>query len=202
MSPFLPLVHAAETAADLSYGARDKRAAYLAWLYPGDAAADAADMGSKQYACLLHARACLRACDLEGEVSYHGKTVDLLRCAYAPYIGQIEGMLETLARARGWYETTDLHEVRPADILIVGYGGSAPKDPTEYARWKATWGGVAHGMVVTAVDGKTIFHTDGGQKDVRNAGRGTAILRCESQLSVRGTQAWIDGRRVRCRIRL
>lgn len=197
-----PLIEAAESAADLSYGDPATRARYLAWLYPGDTPHDANDMGKGQYACLLHARACLRACDLEGEVSYRGRTVDLLRCSYKAYIGQIEGMLETLARARGWYETTDLHDVRPADILIVGYGGQAPKDPTEYARWKATWGGVAHGMVVTATDGATIYHTDGGQTDVRNAGRGTAILRCESQLDVRGTQAWIDGRRIRWRLRL
>ena len=202
MSPFYPLIHAADSAAGLCYGDPAKREAYLAWQYPGDTAFAADDMGRGQYGCLLHARACLRACDLDGEADYHGKRIDLLRCAYFPLIGQIEGMLETLARARGWYSTTDLHDIRPADILLVGYGGQAPKDPAERARWKATWGGVTHGMVATAIDDNFLLSVDGGQLDEDNPPHGSAIAQCESRVEMRGTQVWIDGRRLRCRIRV
>lgn len=187
MSPFYPLIHAAETAADLSYGDPKKRADYLAWLYPGDTPAHAAEMGASQYGCLLHARACLRACGLEGEVSYHGKTVDLLRCAYAPLIGQIGPMLLTLARTRGWLQSNsdDLHDIRPADIVIVGEGTTT------------------HGLVVVATDGATIHSIDGGQTDPRNGGRGTAIRRCQRTIGTRaGRGVYLGDREVQWRIRL
>jgi hypothetical protein len=192
MAPFYPLIHAAESAVDLSYGDPATRDRYLAWLYPGDTPAHADEMGSQQYGCLLHARASLRACDLEGEVSYNGRTVDLLRCAYAPRIGQIGPMLLTLATVRGWLESNpdDLHDVRPADILIVGEGSQT------------------HGLVVTAVDGATIYSVDGGQDDWGNLkpnGKpyGTAIRRCQRTIGTRaGRGVWLGDREIKWRIRL
>ena len=185
MAPFYPLISAATAAAGLSYGDPATRAAYLARQYPGDTPDDARSMGSSQYGCLLHARACLREAGLDGTCLYRGKEIDVLRCAYAPYIGQIQGLIETLARHHGWYATDDLADVQPADLLVVGEGTST------------------HGLVVVGTDGATVYSVDGGQTDPQNAPHGTAIKACQRTLGARAGQGvWLGDRRVQCRIRL
>lgn len=174
---------AAETAVDLTYGDPETRARYLAWLYPGDTEAHARDMGSRQYGCLLHARACLREAGLDGTCRFGGREIDVLRCAYAPLLGQIGPMLQTLAMAHGWLETTDLLTVQPADILLIGEGMQT------------------HGVVVVGVDGSTVHAVDGGQTDPMNGGRGTAIRRVVRTIGSRNGRVWLGDREVKWRIR-
>lgn len=183
MSPNLLVIQAAESAVDLTYGDPETRPRYLAWTLPTDTPFDANDIGSKRYLCLLHARACLREAGLDGTCLYNGREIDVLRCAYAPLVGQIGPMLWTLAKARGWLETKDLLDVQPGDILVIGEGTKT------------------HGVVVVGVDGSAVHAVDGGQVDAMNGGRGTAIRRCVRTIGSRNGQVWLGDKEVKWRIR-
>jgi hypothetical protein len=181
--PNVQVSYAAEEAVDLSYGDHETRARYLDWLYPADTPEHAKDMGSKQYGCLLHARACLREAGLDGSCRFGGREIDVLRCAYQPLMGQVAGMLQTLGMARGWLSTKDLIDVQPADILLIGDGAQT------------------HGVVVVGVDGSTVHAVDGGQTDVMNGGKGTAIRRCVRTIGSRNGRVYLGDREIKWRIR-
>lgn len=197
----------------LSYGNLTTRLPYLKHCYGGDVTpqgnpnADAQSMGSGQYACQLHQRGVLAEDEVDGMIVYRGKEVDILRCAYAPYIGQIDAMLQALGKARGLLVTGGdaLGDIQPADLVTIGMGGKAPDDPAEKARWLAEWGGVAHGVFVTGVRGTTILCTDGGQQDPANVPHGTAIANCERYLVKRTNGWWLadahGAKRINWRIR-
>lgn len=179
------IAQAAEARAGLSYSS--DRKAYAAWLFPTDTPAQADEMASSLYACLLHVRACLREVGLDGTCHYRGALVDVLREPYALHLGDIGPMLVTLARERGWYSSAeaDLLDLQAGDAVIVGTGTST------------------HGLVVTGFDGSTIYSVDGGQTDAGNHFRGTAILACKRPLWRRDVPGvYLGDRRVQCRIRL
>jgi hypothetical protein len=173
-----------------SYGEKATRADYLDICYPGDAGPDAQDMGSKQSACMLFVRGLLAHDEVDGTIDYHGRTVDILRAPYKDYLGQIEGMMEAFARARGLYrnDQESLADLEPGDFVVIGYGGSAPVDATARAAWEKTWGGLAHGLLVTGNEGGMISSVDGGQSDMRNGGASTAIA-----ARVRRMDRWSNG---------
>jgi hypothetical protein len=203
----------ASTCNGLSYGNKITRVAYLQHQYNGDVDAkgnpnaNAYSMGSGQYGCQLHQRGALAHADVDGMIVYRGKSVDILRCPYADYIGQIDEMMQAFGKARGLLvsDPSALGDAQIADLLVIGYGGSAPTDPAVKASWLASWGGVAHGLVVTDVRGALIESSDGGQIDADNAGKGTAIKQCERSLVKRANGWWLEdargARRINYRIR-
>lgn len=191
----------------LCYGDPLKRTAYLRHLYPGDLTATgepnaaALDMGRKQSSCLLSVRGVLAACDVDGVCTINGKTFDVLRAPYAPpdHIGQVETWLRELARQRGAL-VSDAWKTKPqtrfGDVFVIGWGGSAPADPAEKAKWLSEWGGVAHGAVVTYDFGpEGIQSGDGGQTDVLNENRPTAIAQRVRKLHQDAAGRWWLGDR-------
>lgn len=191
---------------DLSYGAT--RDAYLRAVLPGDVdehgnpSAQAVEMGSHQSSCLLFARGVLAADEVDGTIPWAGVPLDVLRCPYADrrVLGRVEALLLELARQRGLlvnhYDQKAMADIRPGDLLVIGYGGSLPKDPAERARHLAIWGGVAHGLMVTEVHteqggGLTVVSGDGGQRDPGNEGKPTAIRRVVRTLERRENGLWL-----------
>ncbi len=202
------LIAIADGCAGLSYGDPATRPRYLSHLYGGDSAFNANDMGRKQYGCMLTGRGHLAADETDGMILYHGKQVDILRCPYATYIGQIDEMLQAFAKARGLFVATGdaLGDIEPADYLVIGSGGIAPKDAAAKASWLASWGGVAHGIFVTVVDGTSVRTIEGGKRDPKNSGYGTAIGACERTIRPRANGYWLedgngDSRRINWRMR-
>jgi hypothetical protein len=203
----------------LSYGDKAKRPAYARAIHPFDTAADAVQMASTQSACLLHARAILAtqqdgdgAWCLPGEVTLHGRRVDALRTPYARTLGQIETLLTEWGRQHR-YLTPNFHrgdavpDIRPGDLVMVGQGGSPPKDPTARQRWLAEWGGVAHGFVVVGTGGDAVMSVDGGQDDFANLDdkkrpRPTAIRARTRTLVRKANGWWLGDRRLAWRIRV
>lgn len=197
----------------LSFGDLAKRPLYLLHQYNGDVTAEgsptaaATDMGRGQYGCILHGRGLLAEDEVDGTIVYHGKSMDILRCAYAPLIGQIEGMMQAFAKARRLLVDSgdDLSDIQPADLVVIGMGGQAPSDPAAKAKWLADWGGVAHGVFVTGVSGDKIESVDGGQSDEKNPPHGSAIKRCERRLVKHANGWWLHdnhgARRINWRLR-
>lgn len=191
---------------DLSYG--DTRDDYLRAILPGDVDADgnpnaaAIEMGSHQSSCLLHGRGVLAADEVDGTIEWAGQSLDVLRCPYADkrVMTRVEALLLELARQRkqlvNHYDQGAMRNIRPGDLLVIGYGGSLPKDPVERARHIAIWGGVAHGLVVVEVHeepggGLTVVSIDGGQADPRNGSKPTAIRRVVRTLERRENGWWL-----------
>jgi hypothetical protein len=202
----------------LSFGDPDARTPYLLHQYPGDRArsgmptAAALDMGKRQSGCLLHCRGVLAADEVDGVTTWDGKQRDVLRESYASpaFLGRVEAMLQKLARARGLlleqlYAGTDLPDLEPADIVVMGLGGSLPTEEPARSEHLRTWGGIAHGFVVIGRDGYLVESSDGGQTDAANAGRPTLIRRRERRLERRGNGWWLvsagDARRLNWRLR-
>lgn len=186
------------------YGAPDTRTPYLLGQYPGDVArsgmptAAAQDMGRRQSGCLLFGRGVLAADEVDGVVSWGGKPRDVLRESYASpaFLGKVEAMLLVLARARGclierMWTGDDLPDLRPADLLVIGQGGSPPTDPAEERRWRLEWGGVAHGAFVVERSGYLVSSVDGGVADGANGGKPTAIRACARRLERRPNGWWL-----------
>lgn len=198
---------------DLSYGAT--RDPYLRAVLPGDVDAEgnpnaqAVEMGSHQSSCLLFGRGVLAADEVDGTLTWAGAPLDVLRCPYADrrVLGRVEALLLELARVRGLlvnhYNQAAMADLRPGDLLVIGYGGSLPKDPAERARHLAVWGGVAHGLMVVGVDqdGARVTSVDGGQTDAKNGGRPTAIAMRERQLVTRENGLWLGNKRLNWRVR-
>ncbi len=192
----------------LSFGNKATRRAYLLDCYPGDRDehgepdGNAVSMGAGQSSCLLHCRGVLAADECDGEVSWHGKALDVLRCPYhdPSVFTQIDGLLFELGRQKGVLVTAaagadQLADIGPANIVTIGSRGSAPKDPVEKARWLAEWGGLMHGILVTGVrveDGVTFIESvEGGRLDAIT-GNSTAIERVERRLERRaGGHHWL-----------
>lgn len=203
----------------LSYGDPKKRVAYARAIHPFDDLAAAVQMAATQSACLLHARAILATqkdadgdwC-LPGEITRNGRRIDAMRTPYAQTLGQIETLLTEWGRQYG-YLTPDLWrgvdppDIRPGDIVLVGQGGSAPKDPAVRAKWLQEWGGVAHGFVVVGTGGDAVMSVDGGQDDLANLDskgrpRPTAIRSRTRTLVRKGNGWWLGDRRLNWRIRV
>lgn len=195
------VARALETAG-LSYGDPVTRQAYTRHLYPGDRTGDggpstaALQLASTQSSCLLHARALLAADEVDGFIPWPKEPLDVLRCSYAQpnAIGMVEAFLHGLAEARGvTLDAEARSRPEPADVLVIGFGGSLPADPAARAKHLWDFGGVAHGLVVTAVrrEGSRVVveSVDGGQTDSRNGNRPTAI-RPRSRELVRVRDAW------------
>ena len=203
----------------LSYGDKSKRSAYAKAIHPFDDLAAAVQMASTQSACLLHARAILAtqkdadgAWCLPGEITLNGRRIDALRTPYAKTIGQIETLLTEWGRQHG-YLTPQFHrgdaqpDIRPGDLVMVGQGGSPPKDATARQRWLQEWGGVAHGFVVVGTGGAEVMSVDGGQDDHANLTpqgrpRPTAIRARTRTLVRKASGWWLGDRRLAWRIRV
>jgi len=183
----------------LRYGDPQKRRAYAEHDYPGTPLATAEQEAAEQSSCLLHARGCLAAAGADGTMTWKGRTIDGLRVPYTgAYISHVETLLYELARQRGALLTVgaDRPVISPGDIVVIGWGGSAPADETEKAAWLATWGGIAHGAVITGVRGDVLTSSDGGQPDSGNGYKPTAIAECVRTLANKGGSWWLGGRRV------
>jgi len=190
----------------LCYGDPQKRQAYKAHLFPGDSDQDADIFASGMASCLLHGRGLLAADEVDGVVRYHGQALDVLRGPYAAHIGEVEGLLQQLARARGLLVTSlsppaDVEALlKPGAVLVHGQGGSLPPaGPGREALLRA-WGGVVHGLFVTGVEprkvGWVVESVDGGQVDLANRSRCTAIRKV-SRLAVHRPDGswWVGSRR-------
>lgn len=195
----LQIAGVAPPADPLCYGNPATRAAYLAHTYPGDTPANANDMGRKQSACMLVVRGLLAGDEVDGQMIYRGKPVDILRCPYADFIGQIEPMMTTFAHVSDLYvdDQESLADFAPADFVVIGQGGQAPADPAARDRWLADWGGLAHGFLVTGVapdaaGGLLVSSVDGGQTDVRNGSLPTAIFPRTRRLVQRAGKWWLQ----------
>lgn len=177
----------------LSYGNPATRAAYLALHYPGDTPKDAAEMGAKQSACMLFVRGLLAGDETDGMITYRGKLVDILRGPYAAYVGQIGPMLSTLGQQKKIItsEQAAFSDVQPADMIVIGQGGSAPQDAAAKAAWLRDWGGLEHALFVTGFDGDVVESVDGGQTDPQNASRSTAVATRRRTLIKRNGVLWL-----------
>jgi hypothetical protein len=205
----------------LSYGDPSTQRAYLLHQYPGDRTAagepdaNARQMGERQTGCLLTVRGNLAADEVDGTISWRGAPLDVLRCSYAlpGVLSFVETLLVQLGRQRGLLvdHGPELAALELADVVLIGQGGQAPSDEGERAKWRAAWGGLAHGFLVTGLStdgqGRTLVESiDGGQIDPRNGGRCTAIRRVTRRLEMRGGNPWLvssDGgaRRIGWRLR-
>ncbi len=198
----------------LSYGDPKKRHKYARTIHPFDDLATAVQMASTQSACLLHARAILAvqkdaddAWCLPGEITRNGRRVDALRTPYAQTLGQIETLLTEWGRQHGYltpdpWRGVDPPDIRPGDIVLVGQGGSPPKDAVARAQWLQKWGGVAHGFVVVGTGGAEVMSVDGGQPDPLNGNRPTAIRSRTRTLVRKANGWWLGDRRLNWRIRV
>jgi hypothetical protein len=187
------MVACATPAAGLSYGS--DRSAYLAAIYPGDKDANghpnaqAFEMGSYQSSCMLFARACL---------AHSGITDPRIRGDYAPIVGTVETVLFNSARDAGalvMAQAGKRPDIEPGDVVVIGIGGSAPKDEKERAAWLVSWGGIAHGDVVTSVEGDIVRGVAGGQYDPQNSGKPTKIDNVTRTLYQAGDGRWWLGDR-------
>jgi hypothetical protein len=201
----------------LCYGDKATREAYTFAVigtdcYGGRLSSDAMDFARKRSSCLVYVRQLLADDEVDGEVLWRGAMVDVLRCPYLVdgMIGRVEGLLVELGRQRSVliervYESAGLPELHPADLLVIGQGGSAPKDAMQLKLWREQWGGIAHGMLVTAASGHLVRSSDGGQRDADNGGAPTAIAERERRLERRGNGWWLvsagDARRLNYVIR-
>lgn len=181
-----------------AYGDPLTRDSYLWVCYPGDTPRDAAALGRQQSTCLLFLRGLLARQRNEGGYELDGVVggIDRLRAPYVQRIGLVEGDLRALAKTRGWLTEGawggDTMPTLPAgSMLVIGNLGEPPKDPVERARWQATWGGVAHGLLVTGRSGHQVESMDGGQTDPRNAHRPTSIRYRTRVLERRGNGWWL-----------
>jgi hypothetical protein len=188
-----------------SFGDPARRPEYLAHQYPGDTPFHAREMGSRQSGCLLFARGCLahqRRADgtpeLDGSITWRGRSVDALQDPYAgPLLGAIEGLLQEYGRQRGVlitdaFEVEDLPAlVTPGDILAIGNLGQPPTDSVQREQWRRSWGGLLHGIVVTGRQGLEVERIEGGKTDPLNSSRPTAIRRGTGALERRADGWWL-----------
>lgn len=187
----------------LCYGDPAQRAAYRDFVYAFDGA-DAEYFARTLISCLMFAKALMAHNEVDGRLRVHGRERDVLRESYAHFPGQIDSLLQGLASRNGLL-VSHLHAtpyqlraaIEPGCLVVHGAGGQLPKEQEARDRHLAQWGNIAHGMVVTGLEGETVLSVDGGQLDVMNANRSTAIAERERAFSLRGSgQLWLGGRRV------
>ena len=178
-------------------------------------------MGRSQSACLLFARGCLSRQlqadgrpEIEGLITFRGAPMDALRTPYAKTVGQIETLLYEWAkqhdclRAALWQgdalaDGTEIPpEIVPGDIVVVGSLSVPPQIEPYRSKWLKEWGGVTHGFVVTATDGRRISSVDGGQTDPKNSYKPTAIAARERMLERKASGWWLGDRRLNYLVRV
>lgn len=157
----------------LSYSSA--RLPYLALCYPGDTAADAAEMGRSQSSCGLVARGILRVAEVDGRLLFGGQAVDVLRDPYARLMRlgcYALTLLEVLGQDRGlWVPARAGAEPEPGDVLVIGAESHG-------------WGGGEHALTCTGRDGDRVDSVDGGQTDPGNSFHPTAT-RARSRTLIR-----------------
>lgn len=188
------IVNAALTLAPISVG--EDFEGYRRIQYPFDTEADARSFCyghpqhvppiPPQFGCGLFGAACLRAGEVDGTITWHGRRVDFLREPYKRFSGMIVVLLEELGHQRGLLgrgTSLERPELLPGTILCVGGDDGLPRE-----RW--AWGGAAHVVVVTGLwpDG-TLETVEGGQIDPGNGHHGTAVLLKHRTLYRRGRGA-------------
>ena len=186
----------------LCYGDPAKRPAYRDFIYAFDG--DNADaFASKMISCLMFAKALLAHNEVNGVITYRAVRRDVLHESYANFIGQIDLLLQGLAKQNGLLvrnEDVSVETLRaaiePGCLVVHGAGGQLPKEEPARSQHIATWGGIAHGLVATGVEGETVLSVDGGQLDPQNSNRSTAIAAREREFSVRKGKLWLGDRRV------
>lgn len=158
------------------------RAIYLEALYPADASAARAQMGTSQSSCGLTCEAILRLAEVDGTMRWRGVERDWLRVPYAERLrvsACAVAVQAELGRQRGLWCSVEKHVEgaqlpESGDMLLIGH--SAPG-----------WGGVEHVFTVVSRDGLLLTSIDGGQTDQGNGGRPTAIREVTRELvEVRG----------------
>lgn len=178
-------------------------------------------MGRSQSACLLFALGCLSRQlqadgrpEIEGLITFRGAPMDALRTPYAKTVGQIETLLYEWAkrhdclRAALWQgdalaDGTEIPpEIVPGDIVVVGSLSVPPQIEPYRSKWLKEWGGVTHGFVVTATDGRRISSVDGGQTDPKNSYKPTAIAARERMLERKASGWWLGDRRLNYLVRV
>lgn len=187
----------------LCYGDPKKRPAYRDFVYAFDAPHED-EFASKLISCLMFAKALMAHNEVDGRILWHGVTRDVLRESYVNFVGRIDTIHQELARQNGLLLKYDTHTpeqlfqaIEPGCLVVHGAGGQLPKEEPARTHHLAAWGGIAHGLVVTALAlGKEVISVDGGQLDPKNNSRSTAIKECKRELSVRKGQLWLGSRRV------
>lgn len=186
-----------------SYGNSATREEYCRLLFPADTRQNASSMASSMSSCLLFLRGLLALEDgVDGTILYRGKSTDVIRAPYASYVGQIDEMLWAFAKARGAFVSgSDPRMIElvkiPGTMVEIGYGGSLPKDEAAKAKHLAQWGGIAHGLVITAFDEgeSTVDDVSGGKLDA-STGRSTAIKKETHKISFQKDGIWVGARKV------
>ena len=186
----------------LCYGDPAKRAAYRDFIYAFDGP-HADEFASEMISCLMFAKALMAHNEVNGVITYRGVRRDVLHESYVNFIGQIDLLIQGLAKQNDLLVRSDdasAYELRaaidPGSLVVHGALGRLPKGEKEKAEHLATWGGIAHGLVVTGVEGETVLSVDGGQLDELNKNRSTAIEARERDFSIRKGKLWLGDRRV------
>lgn len=163
------LVAYALSLAGLSYGKSPDR--YTRELYPYDNPQQAKQMASSQSSCGLVCEAILRACGIDGRITWRGSPINGLKVPYGGRYRRLPAVayqVELARQRRQWVSSSGLRKEPLAspdvgDMVLIGHGG-APD-----------WGGTEHVLTVTGLTGEHIESIDGGQVDPANEGRTTAI---------------------------
>lgn len=186
----------------LCYGDPAKRAAYRDFVYAFDGV-HAEEFASKLISCLMFAKALMAHNEVDGRLVVAGRERDVLRESYANFPTMIDSLLQGLAKRHGLLvdqSTASIDKlvaaIEPGCLVVHGAGGQLPKEQEARDRHLAQWGGIAHGMVVTEVNGNTVRSADGGQLDKLNDHRSTAIAERERAFSLRNGKLWLGNRRV------
>lgn len=203
------ICYQAQQCIGLRYGDSSKRQAYKQQLFRFDKPSDQESMARVMISCMIFARSLMADNEVDGTITYRGRPrVDVLREPYAKHVGQIDDLVQELARQRGLRfrssdVTTDALEamIEPGTLVVHGAGGSLPTDIALRQKHLDEWGGIAHGLVVVDRKGDKLFSVDGGQLDLNNRdnngrSRSTAIEDREREISVRNGKLWVGDRRV------
>lgn len=186
----------------LCYGDPSKRPAYRDFIYAFDGP-DADDFASKMMSCLMLAKALMAHNEVNGVITYRGARRDVLRESYANFLTQIDLIMVGLAKenkllVRNEDVSAEMLRaaIEPGCLVVHGAGGQLPKEEKARQAHLALWGGVAHGLVATMIEGDTVLSVDGGQLDPLNQNRCTAVLARERDFSIRKGKLWLGDRRV------
>ena len=154
------VVMIAEGADGLSYGTDPD--GYTSFLFATDDADKAREMASEDFSCALTVRAILAKEGADGMCVLQDQMQDVLREPYAHLTGLAVALLIQLAQTRGlWNAHPTLDDLQPGVVVLI----EAPDHALTIVKRMEQGGAVI------------LESIEGGQTDIHNGGKGTAIHR-------------------------
>lgn len=191
----------------LSYGDPVTRVDYRDHLFWWDTPKNRDAFARTMSSCLVHVRGILGRDEVDGRISWGNGIIDCLRTPYANFVSHIETLLLALARQRNLLVTHQDQAairsiLRPGGMVVHGAYGSLPPPGPERTKHLSFWGGVAHGIFITGIEGNLVESVDGGQIDPLNLDpktgqpRCTKITRCVREIRQRSNGLWLGERKL------